>query len=207
MPIRLIVVPHCVTEFNEQKRLQGQLDIPLNQRGRRQASDVSKMLANFDITAIYSSDLSRCVESAKPLAASHQLEVILHSGLRGRHYGIIQGRRYADIQDQFPNYYQSLKQRDPHTRFCPPGEEGESLAEFEVRSMQTVVDCLARHEATGSQVAVVVIVTHGGVVDCIFRRARCLPIDIVLDNRLYDPIQNYFLFDHGEFSVCSPSWT
>lgn len=199
MPTRLIVVPHCVTEFNEQKRLQGQLDIPLNQRGLIQASDVSKMLANFDITAIYSSDLSRCVESAKPLAASHQLEVILHTGLRGRHYGVIQGMRYADIQDHFPNFYQSLKQRDPHIRFCPSGEEGESLAEFEGRSMQAVVDCLTRHEATGSQVAIVVIVTHGGVVDCIYRRARRLPIDLVLVSKLYDPVLNYFLFDQGEF--------
>lgn len=206
MQTRLIVVPHGATDFNEQKRLQGQLDIALNQRGHQQASGLSKMLAKIDITAIYSSDLSRCVETAEPLAASHQLEVNLHSGLRGRHYGIIQGMPYADIKDKLPSFHQSLKQRAPHIRYCLPTEEGESLAEFEGRSMRAVLDCLARHEATESQVAIVVIVTHGGVVDCICRRARRLPIDIVVDGKLYDPVQNYFLFDHGEFRVCSPSW-
>ena len=130
MPTRLIVVPHCISLFNEQKRLQGQLDIALSQRGQQQASDLSRILANIDIAAIYSSDLSRCVETAAPLAASHQLEVNLHSRLRGRHYGAIQGMRYADIQDQLPNFYQSLKQRDPHILFCQPTEEGESLSEF-----------------------------------------------------------------------------
>lgn len=73
--------------------------------------------------------------------------------------------------------------------------------------MRAVMDCLARHEATGSQVAIVAIVTHGGVADCISRRARNLPIDVVVDGKLYDPVQNYFLFDSGEFRICSSSWT
>lgn len=207
MPTRFIVVPHCISLFNEQKRLQGQLDIALSQRGHQQANDLAKTFAKIDITAIYSSDLSRCVETAEPLAASHHLEVNLHTGLRGRHYGVIQGMRYTDIQDQFPRFYQSLKQRDPYIRFCQPTEEGESLAEFEGRSMRAVIDCLAHHEATGSQVAIVAIVTHGGVADCICRRARRLPIDTVVDGKLYDPAQNYFLFDSGEFRICSSSWT
>lgn len=100
MPTRLIVVPHCATEFNEQKRLQGQLDIPLNRLGRQQAIGVSKLLTNLNITTIFSSDLSRCIETAEPLAADHRLEVVLHTGLRGRNYGSIQGMRYVEIQDR-----------------------------------------------------------------------------------------------------------
>lgn len=206
MPTRLLVVPHCTTEYNEQKRLQGQLDIALNQRGHEQAREVSTMLAKIDVAAIYSSDLSRCIESASPLAATHQLEVNLHLGLRGRHYGVIQGMRYSDIKDQFPPFYHALQQRDLHMRFCQPTEQGESLAEFETRSMSAVKDCLARHKPSGSKVAIVVIVAHGGVVDCIIRRARRLPIDAVVDGRLYDPVQNYFLFESGEFRVCSSLW-
>lgn len=95
--------------------------------------------------------------------------------------------------------YQNLKQRDLHIRF----DGGESLIEFESRSMCAVLECLAPYEATEGQVINVVIVTHGGVVDCICRRAKGLPINLVLEGRLYNPIQNHFLFDHGEFSVCS----
>lgn len=192
MPTRLIVVPHCVTEFNEQKRLQGQLDIPLNQRGLRQANDVSKMLANFDITVIYSSDLSRCVESAKPLAASHQLEVILHTGLRGRHYGIFEGNTASEIAKHYPDAYAHYKARDLDYDF----ETGESLARFAARVSAAIDDLIRLHK--GQTIAAI---SHAGVLDIVYRKATGRPLNTPRDFVIPNCTLNWLRFDAQDWHL------
>ncbi|MGH9904326.1 MAG: histidine phosphatase family protein [Pyrinomonadaceae bacterium] len=163
MPTRFILIPHCETDFNLQKRLQGQLDIPLNDHGLRQATSLVEVFRDVSISAIFSSDLSRCVETARPLARSHGLKVIVHDGLRGRRYGILQGMLYSEIKRIFPAFYRSLKHRHQHVRFCEPGGAGESLSEFNGRSLHAVSDCLTRGVVDCGSDAYIAIVTHGGV--------------------------------------------
>ena len=67
-PRCLIVARHGETEWNAERRLQGQQDIPLNSQGRRQALAAARFLRNVSLTQVHSSTLQRCQQTARPIA-------------------------------------------------------------------------------------------------------------------------------------------
>ena len=87
----LLLVRHGETDWNAEGRLQGHTDRPLNDFGRRQASALAERLAGDGITAVYSSDLSRALETAEILAARLELPVVTDPDLRERNWGSWEG--------------------------------------------------------------------------------------------------------------------
>ena len=81
---RLFVVRHGETAWNVDTRIQGQLDVPLNDTGRWQAARLAEALAGEGIAAIYSSDLQRASETAAALAAATGLALVTDAALRER---------------------------------------------------------------------------------------------------------------------------
>jgi len=163
---RIIAIRHGETAWNVDTRLQGHLDIGLNQRGQWQAQRAAQALADEDIAAIYSSDLSRARATAQAIAdqcsgdtAGH---VRLHTGLRERGFGIFEGQTYAQINADWPEESRRWRQRDPH--FAPEG--GETLAQLRERITHTVHALASQH--IGAQI---VLVAHGGVMDALYRLA------------------------------------
>ncbi len=167
MPVtRIIAVRHGETAWNVDTRIQGQLDIGLNERGLWQAERVGKALAEEAIDRIYSSDLQRAHTTAQAIARHTARptarEVQLHTGLRERGFGTFEGETWADIAEKWPDESRRWKQRDPH--FAPPG--GETPTELMARVQTTVDDIASRHPGEH-----IVLVAHGGVMDMLYRLA------------------------------------
>jgi len=162
---RIVAVRHGETDWNVDTRIQGQLDIGLNDKGRWQAQRVAEALADETLDAIYSSDLVRAFATAQAIAAAQAdggLVVQPHSGLRERAFGKFEGHTYAAIEAQWPEESRLWRIRDPD--FAPPG--GESPLRVMARVAQTVDDIAARHP--NQQIA---LVAHGGVMDMLYRLA------------------------------------
>ncbi|SCK42165.1 probable phosphoglycerate mutase [Variovorax sp. HW608] len=159
---RVIAVRHGETAWNVDTRIQGQLDIELNDTGFWQARRVAQALLDEPIAAIYASDLARAWQTAREIADLRQLEVTTDAGLRERAFGHFEGRTFADIDAALPDQARLWRTRDPE--FTPEG--GESLLTFRERVTSTAARIAARHPSE-----LVVMVAHGGVMDVLYRAA------------------------------------
>lgn len=168
-PTRISAIRHGETAWNVDTRLQGHLDIPLNEVGLRQAHHLAQALAQREtIDAIYASDLSRAHSTAQAIAQAMGQKVAVHAGLRERHFGAFQGRTYAQIETELPEHAWHWRKRTPD--WTPPGE-GESLNVLRERVIQTVEALAAAHAGQH-----IVMVAHGGVLDILYRAAARLDL-------------------------------
>jgi probable phosphoglycerate mutase len=163
---RIIAVRHGETAWNVDTRIQGQLDIGLNDHGLWQAERVGAALTDEGIDHIYSSDLQRAHSTAQAIArhtANPEVRAVhLHTGLRERGFGSFEGLTWADIALKWPDESRRWKQRDPD--FAPPG--GETPLQLLARVSQTVNEIASQHMGEH-----IVLVAHGGVMDMLYRLA------------------------------------
>ena len=159
---RIIAIRHGETAWNVDTRIQGHLDIPLNDTGLWQARQVAQALAGESIAAVYTSDLQRAHATAKAVADAAGAPLTTDLGLRERSFGHFQGRTFAEIEAELPEDARRWRKRDPD--YAPEG--GESLFTLRERIARTVTQLAERH--LGEQV---VMVAHGGVLDVIYRLA------------------------------------
>ena len=159
---RIIAVRHGETAWNVDTRIQGQLDIGLNETGHQQARRLGRALAQESIQAIYSSDLLRAWDTARAISDANGGTLQAHTGLRERSFGVLQGKTFSEIEANWPEHAQRWRTRDP--LWAPEG--GESLMEVRERITQTAAELAARH--MGEQI---VLVAHGGVMDALYRAA------------------------------------
>lgn len=158
---RVTLVRHGRTAWNAAMRIQGHIDIELDDVGRWQAERVAHALGDErDIAHVYASDLGRARDTAQPLAQALGLPLQLDAVLRERHFGVFEGLTLADIDERHANDAQRWKQRDPD--FGPP--EGEVLRAFHERVVRTFTQIASRHPGQH-----IVIVSHGGVLDSMHR--------------------------------------
>ena len=160
---RIIAVRHGETAWNVDARIQGQMDIGLNDKGRQQALRVGKALSGEPISAIYSSDLGRAHDTARSIAEVAGIPVVPHTGLRERGFGMFEGKTFDEIQETWPDHATHWRKRIPDWE---PPEGGESLLQLRERVSRTAQALAARH--TGEQI---VMVAHGGVLDTLYRLA------------------------------------
>ena len=159
---RIIAIRHGETDWNVVTRIQGRLDIGLNDTGRWQAQRVAQALAHEAISAIYASDLLRAWDTARSIANATGGTLQAHVGLRERDFGNFQGKTFAEIETSWPEQARSWRKRDPD--WAPQG--GESLLDLRQRVVQAASDLAQRH--CGEQI---VLVAHGGVMDVLYRAA------------------------------------
>lgn len=159
---RIVAIRHGQTAWNAESRLQGQLDIPLNPLGRAQAARLAEALRDEGLELVVSSDLGRAADTARALAEPLALPLHFDPGLRERGFGTMEGRTFQQIDEETPDWGRRWRGRDPD--FEPPG--GERLSDFYSRSI-AAVEALARAHAGRS----IALVTHGGVLDCLYRAA------------------------------------
>lgn len=161
-PTRVVLLRHGETAWNVEQRIQGHLDIPLNDTGRWQAERLATALADEGIGAIYSSDLQRARATAEPLARLLQLPVVNDVGLRERGFGLFEGETFTDIEARWPEQAKAWRRRDPD--FGPSG--GETLSAFYERCVSTAQRLAEPHPGMA-----IALVAHGGVLDCLYRAA------------------------------------
>ena len=159
---RIIAIRHGETAWNVDTRVQGQLDIGLNTKGRWQAQQAALAVAGESIQALYASDLWRAYDTALSIASVTGLTVQTDEGLRERGFGAFEGKTFAEVEVLWPDQAFSWRKRVPD--FAPEG--GESLLIFRERVLQAVSALAAKN--MGEQI---VLVSHGGVMDVLYRAA------------------------------------
>ena len=170
--MEILLIRHGETAWNRERRMQGHIDIPLNDEGQRQARALGSALAAERPDAIWSSDLQRARDTAQAIADAHGMTPQLSESLRERCYGAFEGMTYQEIGERYPEAMRQWKARDLHARF-PAGErEAETLHEFHQRCV-AAASCIARSH-DGEKL---VIVAHGGVLDCLYRAATGMALD------------------------------
>jgi probable phosphoglycerate mutase len=160
---RVLAVRHGETAWNVDTRIQGQLDIPLNDTGRWQARRLAAAVAEEGVHAIYSSDLLRAHQTAQAIGTATGLPVHSDVALRERGFGAFEGHTYKEIEARWPEAAQRWRRREPDFR---PGEHGESLTVFYERCVSVAARLAAAHPGQ-----TIVLVAHGGVMDCLYRAA------------------------------------
>ena len=165
MKTQLLLIRHGETTWNAEHRIQGQLDIPLSPLGVLQSARLAECLANEPIDAVYSSGQSRAWLTAAPLAARLGLEVIAEPRLRERSFGIFEGLTLDEVAERYPAEFKKWRERDPAWR-PEGGESGQQLID---RVLSAVSDIGIKHPSQ-----TVVLVSHGGVLDVLYRAARLL---------------------------------
>lgn len=172
MTTALTFIRHGETDWNRQQRFQGQIDVPLNATGHAQAARLAARLAGDVPDLLFSSDLQRARETAAPLSAAWALPVAAVPGLREQSFGVLEGLDVPTIKTAHPDLWAQWLLH--HGDFALPG--GESLRQFHSRVMAAVQELVASHG--GRRLAVV---THGGVLDMLWRSAKGLPLDGLRD--------------------------
>jgi probable phosphoglycerate mutase len=165
---RVLAVRHGETAWNVDTRLQGQIDISLNATGQQQARRLAEALAGEGIEAIVTSDLVRARDTAQAVADRTGLPLAFDPGLRERHFGIFQGHTYAEVERRWPEQSARWRRREP----AFGAEGGETLQGFYERCVGAATRLAAAHAGR-----TLLLVTHGGVLDCLYRAASRIALD------------------------------
>ena len=108
----ILLIRHGQSEGNAARRFGGHTATPLSALGLRQAEATARALSREAVTAIYSSDLPRAVETAAPLARALNLEMRQTNAFRERSVGRMEGLTFEEAAEKFPEEYAALLRRD-----------------------------------------------------------------------------------------------
>jgi len=187
-----IVLRHGETAWNAQGRIQGHLDSPLNEEGLAQALLLGDRLAREPIAHVYSSDLGRALQTVQPLADRSGLPVRTDMRLRERNLGVFQGLTGAECERRFPEHYARFRARDPD-HVMPGGESARHVYE----RVCEVFTVLARQHIG----ARLVVVTHGGVLDALYRFVQDVPLDRRRDFTIFNASLNTVCCTDGHWTM------
>jgi broad specificity phosphatase PhoE len=150
--VHLYLIRHGETDYNASGRIQGWLDVPLNEAGRRQARAIAARLAAKPIAHIYASPLARAADTARTVAIAIGIELSFDDRLREYNMGDWQGLTGDEITAQTPAFLDV-----EHNEI--PG--GETAAQMHVRVANFLGDVIARH-SNGNGRERIAVVSHGG---------------------------------------------
>jgi len=184
-PTSLYLVRHGQVEGFEEKRYNGQGDVPLTAAGQAQFGLLQLRLQNKEIRAVYSSDLSRCLEGARTLGEPFGLEPVAVPELRELDIGAWEGQTWEELQHENPEEWQA-RLADIVNYQVPGGESLMGMAERVREALQPIID---RHPGEA-----ILLVAHGGVNRVILLDAIGAPLD-----RLFNIEQDFGCLNHIDY--------
>lgn len=189
---QFLIVRHGETLWNREHRIQGQGNSELSPVGLRQAVATAQRLAQAGCVRLVSSDLGRTVQTAEPIAQATGLQLETNLGLRERAFGVFEGSTLEQIRERFPQEHARWQAREPG--FVIPG--GESLVQLQAR-VRACLDAIAAEPSTASTGTdcKVIIVTHGGVLDALYRIAAGTDLDAPRTWQLLNASINHITID------------
>jgi probable phosphoglycerate mutase len=158
-------IRHGESTYNAQGRVQGHLNIPLSELGRRQAAALAEICTGLAAEAIYCSPLRRARETAEPIAAALTLPIREEPGLVEIKVGIFQGHSRDDLDRIYPDDYARWRTGDPD--YVVPG--GESRRALMHRGRE-VLESIARGDYRK-----VIVVSHGAILAAAFKSLLEIP--------------------------------
>ncbi|WP_338770687.1 histidine phosphatase family protein [Massilia sp. METH4] len=196
MTTELLLIRHGETAWNAVRRLQGHLDIGLNDAGRRQAAALARALATEPLAAIVSSDLERARHTAEAVAEYHHVPFHVDHELRERGYGAFEGLLYTEIEERYPEDFAAWQGRHVDA-VMPHGERlAESFRHFYGRCIAAIGRWAGQYP--GRRLA---IVAHGGVLECAYRAAREMTLESPRDFQVRNASVNRFTWADGKLSL------
>jgi len=164
--LRLLLVRHGETIWNQENRWQGQADVPLSESGQIQARRLAQRLLTETrrIDALYTSDLLRASRTAEILGEALGIAPLPEEGWREMNIGRWSGLTTAEVATRYAEEWERLRAGED----LPRGG-GETFAQFQNRLIRSVERLLERH--AGQQV---MIVSHGGAVRAFLLHCRRL---------------------------------
>jgi broad specificity phosphatase PhoE len=163
---RFYIIRHGQTEWNLEKRIQGQLDSNLSEKGEEQAKGIAKKLLGVDFSTVYSSDLGRAKQTANILIMEKKVVLKTTALLRERYMGILQGKtrqemsqKLIDLLDQLDQLYK-LKQKNPNIKI----EDWQKVAS---RTLRFIRQAAVAHDGEN-----VLVVTHSGNIRALLKKLK-----------------------------------
>jgi len=166
--MRLVLVRHGETEHNRGRVTLGRADVPLNEPGRQQAEAVAAAVARYAPDAVYSSPLSRALDTARAVGAACGRAVLVEPGLIEMDVGELEHLTSGELRERYPDFLRLWLGEDGAEARIPGGE---SLREVQERA-GAAVDRIAEAHTEST----VVVVTHNFVVLSLLCRALDLPL-------------------------------
>jgi probable phosphoglycerate mutase len=197
-PTTILLIRHGETAWNAERRLQGHLDIALNQEGERQAELLAAAMADEALDAIVASDLLRARQTAEALSRLHGLPLQTDRALRERCYGGFEGMLYAEIAQRFPAEFAAWQARDVDAVLPLGANRGETFRQFNSRVTGALLRWAQAHP--GKTLA---MVAHGGVLECIYRAALGMPLETPRSFAVLNASINRFQVTNGNISLTS----
>ena len=140
----VLIRPGC-TDFDEQKRIQGTLDLPLNSRGQEQVQHIVEQLHDIPLEVIYTSKSEPAKATAEAIGDSLAVPVKINEGLANLNQGLWQGLQIDEVRRKYPKAFKQWKE-SPET-ICPP--EGETISDAIIRIKKTIKKPMKRHKVFG----------------------------------------------------------
>lgn len=152
---KLILVRHGETDLNVKNIYFGNLNPPLNEKGKAQAQKTKKIIEKIEYEKIYSSDLERAKETAEIINIKNK-KIIFSANLRELNFGIFEGHSYEELKNKFPNEIKKSEKNWKTYNY----ETGESVEELQKRVIKFVEENISFDEDT-------ILVAHWGVINVI----------------------------------------
>lgn len=153
---KLILVRHGETDWNSAFRFQGQTDVPLGEKGRRQAMLLAERLGAVVLDRVYSSPLARAFETASIITerSSHACGIVAMAGLSEMSFGRWEGLTLTEVQRKDPVLFLSWM-GDPSSVLLPGGESFDGLVSRVGSALGTILSGVGEN---------ILIVCHGGTI-------------------------------------------
>lgn len=119
--MRMIITRHGETEWNLIRRTQGATDTNLTDRGRAQARLLANRLVDSKIDMIYSSTLSRAIETSEIISSVIDVPIMMEKDLKEYSFGIWEGKNFDALKDNYPEIYK-IWESTPQTCQIPDAE-------------------------------------------------------------------------------------
>jgi broad specificity phosphatase PhoE len=157
----ILLTRHGETDWNRDGRFQGHADPPLNDRGREQAAQLGKTLADESLAAVYSSPLQRAHETAELVAEPHGLAVLPVDGLREVDVGSWEALTRDEVEHRYPEQFRRwLDYQQGWT-------DGETYEQMGARVIAALQELSERHDGQR-----ILAVTHGGPIRAALAQAE-----------------------------------
>lgn len=168
---KIYLVRHGEITTGGRRRFIGQIDLPLSDTGKKQASRLGDGLAGMELGAVFCSDLQRSIETAGIICEKIRQEPVCTGDLREISLGAWEGLAFKEVERLYPGEFK--RRGDDMVNYRPPG--GESFALLAARVLPALEDLAGRTEGD------LLIVGHAGVNRVIIARALGLPLEKLLD--------------------------
>ena len=189
---RIYLVRHGTTDWNKEEIFRGRAECKLNETGKAEARALAAYLEDIPLAGIYSSPLSRAMETARPTAEFKSLEVISDPAFTDLDFGTWQGLPLKEAQERYPDLYRLWREQPGEVSF--PG--GENLTQVRNRAWEGLIRLAERNPQR-----TILIVTHRVVTKVLICAALGLDLSHFWQVKQDSTAINCFEYSRGNFQI------